>query len=161
MTEDLVQQKDRTVQAERVAAWRELARRLAHELKNPLFPLQVTVENLIRAKQKSPEMFEEVFREGTATLLAEIDNLKTIIGRFSEFSRMPQPQRQPTQMNDVVRSVLSVFPRAIAGENGQIVHCTPTWLRRCPKFQPIPICCIVRCRIWCSTASTPCPKAES
>jgi two-component system nitrogen regulation sensor histidine kinase NtrY len=109
MTEDLVQQKDRTLQAERVAAWRELARRLAHELKNPLFPLQVTVENLMRAKQKSPEMFEEVFQEGTATLLAEIDNLKTIVGRFSEFSRMPQPQCQPTQVNDVVRSVLRVF----------------------------------------------------
>jgi two-component system nitrogen regulation sensor histidine kinase NtrY len=109
MTEDLVQQKDRTLQAERVAAWRELARRLAHELKNPLFPLQVTVENLLRAKQKSPEMFEEVFHEGTATLLAEIDNLKTIIGRFSEFSKMPQPQRRPTQVNDVVRSVLRVF----------------------------------------------------
>jgi len=109
MTEDLVQQKDRTLQAERVAAWRELARRLAHELKNPLFPLQVTVENLMRAKQKSPEMFEEVFHEGTATLLAEINNLKTIIGRFSEFSKMPQPQRRPTQVNEVVRSVLRVF----------------------------------------------------
>jgi len=109
MTEDLVQQKDRTLQAERVAAWRELARRLAHELKNPLFPLQVTVENLMRAKEKSPEIFEEVFHEGTATLLAEIDNLKTIIGRFSEFSKMPQPQRRPTQVNDVVRSVLRVF----------------------------------------------------
>ena len=109
MTEDLVQQKDRTLQAERVAAWRELARRLAHELKNPLFPLQVTVENLLRAKQKSPEMFEEVFYEGTATLLAEINNLKMIIGRFSEFSKMPQPQRQPTQVNEVVRSVLRVF----------------------------------------------------
>jgi signal transduction histidine kinase len=109
MTEDLAQQKDRTLQAERVAAWRELARRLAHELKNPLFPLQVTVENLMRAKQKAPEMFEEVFQEGTATLLAEINNLKTIIGRFSEFSKMPQPQRQPTQVNDVVRSVLRVF----------------------------------------------------
>ena len=117
MTEDLVQQKDRTLQAERVAAWRELARRLAHELKNPLFPLQVTVENLMRAKQKSPEMFEEVFHEGTATLLAEIDNLKTIIGRFSEFSKMPQPQRQPTQVNEVVRSVLRVFHAQLRGND--------------------------------------------
>jgi nitrogen fixation/metabolism regulation signal transduction histidine kinase len=109
MTEDLQQQKERTLQAERVAAWRELARRLAHELKNPLFPLQVTVENLIRAKEKAPELFEEVFREGTSTLLAEVNNLKTIIGRFSEFSRMPQPHRKPTQLNEVVRSVLRVF----------------------------------------------------
>lgn len=109
MTEDLLQQKERTLQAERVAAWRELARRLAHELKNPLFPLQVTVENLVRAKQKAPEMFEEVFQEGTSTLLAEVNNLKTIIGRFSEFARMPQPQRKPTQLNETVRSVLKVF----------------------------------------------------
>jgi signal transduction histidine kinase len=122
MTEDLVQQKDRTVQAERVAAWRELARRLAHELKNPLFPLQVTVENLMRAKQKSPEMFEEVFHEGTATLLAEINNLKAIIGRFSEFSRMPQPQRRPTQMNDVVRSVMRVFHAQLQEKNQINIH---------------------------------------
>jgi len=122
MTEDLMQQKERTLQAERVAAWRELARRLAHELKNPLFPLQVTVENLMRAKQKSPEMFEEVFHEGTATLLAEIDNLKTIISRFSEFSRMPQPQRQPMQVNEVVRSVLRVFQAQLQNkDNHQIV----------------------------------------
>ena len=122
MTEDLVQQKERTLQAERVAAWRELARRLAHELKNPLFPLQVTVENLMRAKQKSPEMFEEVFQESTATLLAEINNLKTIIGRFSEFSKMPQPQRQPTQVNDVVRSVLRVFHAQLQEKNQIAVH---------------------------------------
>lgn len=117
MTEDLLQQKERTLQAERVAAWRELARRLAHELKNPLFPLQVTVENLIRAKEKAPELFEEVFREGTTTLLAEVNNLKTIIGRFSEFSRMPQPQRKPTQLNEVVNSVLRVFQAQLQEKN--------------------------------------------
>jgi signal transduction histidine kinase len=122
MTEDLAHQKDRAVQAERVAAWRELARRLAHELKNPLFPLQVTVENLVRAKQKSPEMFEEVFQEGTSTLLAEINNLKTIIGRFSEFSKMPQPQRCLTQVNEVVQSVLRVFQAQLEANREIKVH---------------------------------------
>jgi len=122
MTEDLLQQKDRAMQAERVAAWRELARRLAHELKNPLFPLQVTVENLLRAKAKSPEMFEEVFQEGTATLLAEINNLKTIIARFSEFSKMPQPQRQPTQVNDVLHAVLRVFQAQLQANNNIAVR---------------------------------------
>ena len=117
MTEDLLREKDRAVQAERVAAWRELARRLAHELKNPLFPLQVTVENLLRAKEKSPEIFEEVFRESTSTLLAEINNLKTIIGRFSEFSRMPQPQRRPIQVNDILRSTLHVFQAQLQANN--------------------------------------------
>ena len=122
MTDDLMQQKDRALRAERVAAWRELARRLAHELKNPLFPLQVTVENLVRARQKSPEIFEEVFHEGTATLLAEINNLKAIIGRFSEFSRMPQPQRKPTQINEVVRSVLRVFQAQLQEKSQIAVH---------------------------------------
>jgi len=109
MTAELMAQKERLVQTERVAAWRELARRLAHELKNPLFPLQLTVENLTRARTQSPEQFDEVFRESSGTLLAEISNLKTIIGRFSEFSKMPHPQLQALQVNEVVRGVVKVF----------------------------------------------------
>jgi signal transduction histidine kinase len=109
MTQDLQNQRERLLQAERVAAWRDVARRLAHELKNPLFPLQTTVENLQRAKEKSPEQFEEVFRESTGILLSEIENLKTIIGRFSDFAKMPQPELGTVNVNDVVRSVVKLF----------------------------------------------------
>jgi nitrogen fixation/metabolism regulation signal transduction histidine kinase len=109
MTAELLAQKERLVQAERVAAWRELARRLAHELKNPLFPLQLTVENLVRARQQAPEQFEEVFRESARTLLAEISNLKGIVGRFSEFSKMPQPHLQPVRVNELVHGVVLLF----------------------------------------------------
>jgi signal transduction histidine kinase len=109
MTTQLLGQQDRLVQAERVAAWRELARRLAHELKNPLFPLQLTVENLVRARQQNPEQFDEVFREGSRTLLAEISNLKGIIGRFSEFSKMPQPRLEHVAVNEVIRGVMQLF----------------------------------------------------
>jgi signal transduction histidine kinase len=109
MTAELLAQKERLLQTERVAAWRELARRLAHELKNPLFPLQLTVENLLRAREQGPEQFDEVFRESSTTLLAEISNLKTIIGRFSDFSKMPPPQLQPVQGNEIVRGVVKLF----------------------------------------------------
>jgi len=109
MTEELIAQRERLVQTERVAAWRELARRLAHELKNPLFPLQITVENLLRARENAPDEFEEIFRESTTTLLAEIANLKTIIGRFSDFSRMPAPELQATDLDALVRSVVQLF----------------------------------------------------
>jgi two-component system, NtrC family, nitrogen regulation sensor histidine kinase NtrY len=109
MTAELLTQKERLVQSERVAAWRELARRLAHELKNPLFPLQLTVENLVRARMQTPEQFDEVFRESSRTLLAEIANLKAIIGRFSEFSKMPQPQLQRVQVNELLRGVAQLF----------------------------------------------------
>jgi two-component system nitrogen regulation sensor histidine kinase NtrY len=141
MTEELMGQRERLVQSERVAAWRELARRLAHELKNPLFPLQITVENLLRARQNSPEMFDEVFRESTTTLLAEITNLKTIIGRFSDFSKMPAPQLQAVDLNEMVRSVTQLFQAQLNREPARIrpalhlgdvpqVNADPVLLRR-------------------------------
>ena len=123
MTSELLAQKERLVQTERVAAWRELARRLAHELKNPLFPLQLTVENLIRAREQSPEMFEEIFREGSQTLLAEISNLKGIIGRFSEFSKMPQPQLQSVQVNEVIEAVARLFHAQCQAKGHEAIHC--------------------------------------
>jgi len=109
MTEQLSTQQERLIQAERVAAWRELARRLAHELKNPLFPLQTTVENLRRAREQNPEQFDEVFRESTGILLAEIENLKTIVGRFSDFAKLPQPELASVNLNDVVRGAVKLF----------------------------------------------------
>jgi two-component system nitrogen regulation sensor histidine kinase NtrY len=123
MTSELTEQRERLVQSERVAAWRELARRLAHELNNPLFPLQLTVENLARARQQSPEQFEEVFRESSATLLAEIANLKTIVARFSEFSKMPQPQFQPVQINEVVRNVARLFQAQLRLPENAAIEC--------------------------------------
>ncbi len=120
MTQELIGQRERLVQSERVAAWRELARRLAHELKNPLFPLQITVENLLRARQNTPQEFDEVFQESTATLLAEIANLKTIIGRFSDFSKMPAPQIQAVDLNELVRSVAQLFQGQLNRDLGRI-----------------------------------------
>ena len=109
MTRELLEQRDRLVQAERVAAWRELARRLAHELKNPLFPLQITVENLQRARAAHPGEFDEVFRESTATLLAELGKLRGIVGRFSDFAKMPHPQLETVDLNGLVRESLKLF----------------------------------------------------
>jgi two-component system, NtrC family, nitrogen regulation sensor histidine kinase NtrY len=120
MSEQLRSQRERLVQSERVAAWRELARRLAHELKNPLFPLQLTVENLVRARSLPAEEFDEVFREGTATLTTEIANLKTIIGRFSDFSKMPKPELERIDGREVVRRVVSLFESGASQESEKL-----------------------------------------
>jgi signal transduction histidine kinase len=114
MTHELVEQRERLVQAERVAAWRELARRLAHELKNPLFPLQITVENMQRARESYPEQFDEVFREGTSTLLAELSNLKQIIARFSDFAKMPAPEMEPVNLNEIAAETMRLFEGQLA-----------------------------------------------
>ena len=116
MTGQLATQREQLVQTERVAAWRELARRLAHELKNPLFPLQLTVENLIRSRELPESEFDEVFRESTATLSAEISNLKTIIARFSDFSKMPKPELERIDAKNVLERVRSLYEGAQARE---------------------------------------------
>lgn len=112
MTGELASQRERLIQSERVAAWRELARRLAHELKNPLFPLQLTVENLVRARALPAAEFDEVFRESTATLGTEIANLKTIIARFSDFSKMPRPELERIDARDAVKRARSLYENA-------------------------------------------------
>jgi nitrogen fixation/metabolism regulation signal transduction histidine kinase len=97
------------LQTERVAAWRELARKLAHELRNPLFPLQITVENLQRARQLDHEQFLEVFTESTATLKTELANLNSIVARFSDFSKMPAPRFERMNVNESLHDVLRLF----------------------------------------------------
>jgi two-component system, NtrC family, nitrogen regulation sensor histidine kinase NtrY len=109
MTQTLAAQRERLVQTERVAAWRELARRLAHELRNPLFPLQITVENMQRARQLGPEQFQEVFNESTATLKAELANLNSIVNRFSDFSKMPPPEFSRVDINEAIRNAVRLF----------------------------------------------------
>ncbi len=109
MTRTLAVQKEKLVQTERVAAWRELARRLAHELRNPLFPMQITVENMQRSKQLEAKQFLEVFNESTATLKTELANLNTIVGRFSDFSKMPTAQFTKVNVNEVLRAAVRLF----------------------------------------------------
>jgi signal transduction histidine kinase len=109
MTQTLAAQREQLVQTERVAAWRELARRLAHELRNPLFPLQITVENLQKARQLDAKQFLEVFNESTATLKAELANLNTIVGRFSDFSKMPAPHFARVNVNEALRNAVRLF----------------------------------------------------
>lgn len=143
MTRQLAEQRERLVQTERVAAWRELARRLAHELKNPLFPLQLTVENLQRAREQTSDQFDEIFFESTATLRAELENLKNIVGRFSDFAKMPPPEFEPVDMNELVRGAVKLFepqlapvgrppitPELYLDENLPRLQADPTLLRR-------------------------------
>ena len=114
MTEQLAEQRDRLVQTERVAAWRELARRLAHELKNPLFPLRITVDNLRRAKTLTAPEFDEVFEESMGTLTTGLTSLNAVIGRFSDFARMPVPQIAEVSPNEIVQRAVKLFHAQLA-----------------------------------------------
>jgi signal transduction histidine kinase len=119
MTTELRTSRERLVQAERVAAWREMARRLAHELKNPIFPIQLSIETLRRALDQDGggqdgSKFQALFRESSDTILDELRSLRTIVEEFSQFARMPPPRLAPTDINDVSDRVLALY-RARAG----------------------------------------------
>jgi len=120
MTRELTDQRDRLVQAERVAAWRELARRLAHELKNPLFPLRLTVDNLRRARALPPAEFDEVLEESLGTLTTGLANLTSVVGRFSDFARMPVPVLADVSINEIIQSAVRLFHAQLASDRPAI-----------------------------------------
>src|SRR5207302_5859058 len=94
MAAQLSGKRERLLQAERVAAWRELARNFALELKVPLFSLQMTLQNLSRVREKTPERFDGILVESMRMAEAEMENLKEIIARFSDFAKMRPPRMQ-------------------------------------------------------------------
>ena len=119
VVEELEDSRERVLQAERVAAWREMARRLAHELKNPIFPIQLSIETLRRVAAEDPsgEKLAALFRESSATILDELRALTKIVDEFSRFARMPAPRPAPVSVNDVVEQALALYrPRAAGVE---------------------------------------------
>jgi two-component system nitrogen regulation sensor histidine kinase NtrY len=109
MMEDLRTSKDRLVIAERIAAWQEIARRLAHEIKNPLTPIQMAMDTLRKTWKKQHPDFAEILDESTTTVLQEADRLKHIVSEFSDFARMPKPEFQRVDLNEIVRSVTALY----------------------------------------------------
>lgn len=94
--------------AERIAVWRDVARQLAHEVKNPLFPIRLSVENLKEAKDR-PDIFDEIFNVCTETIIEEVDRIRGLIDEFHQYARLPVPDRHPVNLNDVVNSVLKLY----------------------------------------------------
>jgi two-component system nitrogen regulation sensor histidine kinase NtrY len=109
MADDLVVYRRRLVRAERVAAWREIARRIAHEIKNPLSPIQMSIESLRKAHSSGHSAFEEIFEESTQAILEEVAALKKIVGEFSEFARLPKPTMVKQELNPVVESTVNLY----------------------------------------------------
>ncbi|HEU4383813.1 MAG TPA: ATP-binding protein [Anaeromyxobacteraceae bacterium] len=110
MTADLIRSRERATSAERVAAWREVARRLAHEVKNPLTPIAMSVETLREALERRRPDFEEIFREGTQAIQEEVRRLKRIVDEFSRFARLPPPQPAPVAAGELLSALLALYP---------------------------------------------------
>jgi nitrogen fixation/metabolism regulation signal transduction histidine kinase len=113
MMEDLKTSKEKLVIAERIAAWQDIARRLAHEIKNPRTPIQMAMDTLRKSYKKQHPEFPEILEESTRTVLEEADRLKKIVAEFSDFARMPKPELARIDLNEIVRSALSLYQGAV------------------------------------------------
>ena len=108
MTHDLRDARQQLRQTERIAAWQEIAKSLAHELKNPLSPIRLSIETLRKARERSHEEFDSLFDESTRTILQEVERLRNIVDEFSRFARLPAPKRRTTDIREVIAQAASL-----------------------------------------------------
>jgi two-component system nitrogen regulation sensor histidine kinase NtrY len=97
------------IRAQKVAAWREVARRLAHEIKNPLTPIQLSAERLRRHFTDAPSGARALVDECTSTIVGEVESLKGLVDEFSQFARMPTPRTLPTDLRELIVNTLALY----------------------------------------------------
>jgi len=97
------------IRAQKVAAWREVARRLAHEIKNPLTPIQLSAERLRRHFADAPPGARALVEECTSTIVGEVESLKGLVDEFSQFARMPSPRTVPTDLHQLIADTLALY----------------------------------------------------
>lgn len=100
------------LKAQRMAAWREVARRIAHEIKNPLTPIQLSAQRLRKRYLQKFSDGETVFDECTAMIIKSVDELKTLVDEFSNFARMPAAQLNSNDLNEIIREAVSLYLEA-------------------------------------------------
>jgi two-component system nitrogen regulation sensor histidine kinase NtrY len=97
------------MRAQKVAAWGEVARKLAHEIKNPLTPIQLSAQRIRKAFLKSAPDFEKVVTECTGSIVQEVDALKNLVDEFAQFARLPAANLAPASLQDVIDQTLSLY----------------------------------------------------
>jgi len=100
---------------QRMEAWREVARRIAHEIKNPLTPIQLSAERLRKRYAKLLESDGAILDKCTTTIIRQVDELKNLVNEFSQFARLPSAQLAPDDLNEVVREALFLFKEGHPG----------------------------------------------
>jgi signal transduction histidine kinase len=105
MARDLDDNTRKLLHAEKVAAWREVARRLAHEIKNPLSPIQLSVQSLVRNYGRGGDDFGRRLQQDGKTILDEVDRLRRLADGFSAFAKMPKPLIEESDLNALAADV--------------------------------------------------------
>ncbi|HEX2056115.1 MAG TPA: ATP-binding protein, partial [Nitrospiraceae bacterium] len=100
------------IKAQKAAAWREVAQRIAHEIKNPLTPIQLSAQRLRKKFQDKAPDFDRICDESTQVIVNEVASLKQMLDEFSKFARMPAPQMSMCSLDEVIREVAALYQGA-------------------------------------------------
>ncbi len=103
------------MRAQKVAAWGDVAKRLAHEIKNPLTPIQLSAQRIRRAYLRSDPDFEKVLGECTNAIVTEVDALKNLVDEFAQFARLPAAKLAPGSLHEVIDQALSLYDGLFSG----------------------------------------------
>jgi two-component system, NtrC family, nitrogen regulation sensor histidine kinase NtrY len=103
------------MRAQKVAAWGEVARKLAHEIKNPLTPIQLSAQRIRKAHLKGAPDFEKILQECTRAIVSEVEALKDLVDEFSQFARLPAANLVPGSLDDVIDQTLSLYDGLFSG----------------------------------------------
>jgi len=110
MSRELAKSKEKLKKAEREAAWRDIARRVAHEIKNPLTPMKLSIQHLYNMfLEKDMESFEKVLIKTRDLISTEIDKLNKIATAFSDFAKLPRRNYEPLNVNDVLEDIIALY----------------------------------------------------
>lgn len=109
MLEELDKSAQLLAKSERESAWREMAKQIAHEIKNPLTPMKLSVQLLSKSKKNKDTDFDERFERTTATLVEHIDSLSSIASAFSQFAKIPKAHFRSVNIVDSIRSCVQIF----------------------------------------------------
>jgi len=112
---ELSSMRRRLAATERIAAQREVARQIAHEIKNPLAPIRAAVETLRRLRAREDPAFDGYFDEATTTVLEEVHRISNIVTEFTKFARLPAPNPEPIDLAAVARGVVTLHGMATDG----------------------------------------------
>jgi PAS domain S-box-containing protein len=99
------------IESKKLSAWVEMARQIAHEIKNPLTPIRISTQFMRRAYEQRPGDFERIFKEGTDTIIQQVDVLKRIAGEFSSYGRMQRLDMKPLALDPLVRRIVAPYEK--------------------------------------------------
>lgn len=97
------------IKAQRALAWQEIARRIAHEIKNPLTPIKLSTERMLKKWEHRDADFTQVFERSTRTIINEVDSLRRLVDEFSRFGKMPEISKSPTSLAGIIEEVVNLY----------------------------------------------------